>query len=477
MTLVEPVQEQPSYGIWRCVATPAILGVAAGALTSYEALFTSYHPLWGLARRLEFSGIGLWTATLLAMFALALWLFQRRRRIFGYRYSITVGLAASAGVLSGVNLGRLDIFEFLFILIVPLWLASVLVERRPVRTPGPVLVLLLVLTAATVASFAHGGLVSILSAHALLTKLVVFFVLTNLVTDEKILFAALKTIVVVAAASAVIAILAQALYLFAGYEFTFADEEIHRYRPTSFGLMLRSTAFASTPHVFGHYMIMAFAIAMFLPMRILARVALCALLFVGVVSTFSKGAVLTCAGLLLLAPFVRKPAQLFFWLAMYAAVALAVYTTGLGEWAYTNVVNPGGAGSLTDRIELARQGLEAMDRHPVLGSGINNFERVMKLPIHNAYLQATFEIGVIGAAAFLSLVLYLGIRGLVTLDRVGDVSTRTWLKGLLLGYLGICVNLLAAPLYYDISTWVNMSLVASAIAIYSVKRTIPVFLK
>ena len=115
---------------------------------------------------------------------------------------------------------------------------------------------------------------------------------------------------------------------------------------------------------------------------------------------------------LVLAPIVRHPKRWLHVLLTYGLIVAAAFVTGLADLVYEEVVRPMAAVGVSFRVELAADGLEAITRHPWLGAGVQNYARELILPIHNAYLQAVFDLGVFGGLALIALMGYLAVYGI-----------------------------------------------------------------
>lgn len=449
------------------VLAPALmLAAAVGALASYDWVLGPWHPLWSLARDFVEHPSWLWMLTGLLVLSTVVFLILGTGLIFRYRYYIVATITTALAAVSGINIGRLDTFEVAFPIVLTFWLATTFVENKPILTPKFVLAVLLVIAAFTIGSIVNGRATSIFSLHSILGKLVFLFLISNIIAERYIHVFTLKTIVFVGVTSAAVAVLSQVLFFASGLEFVFGDYLNQRYKSTPIGTMLRATGFASTPQTLGNFLVIALGLALLAPISIWICIGMAFLLLAGLVVTFSIGAVGVGLIVICLAPFFRYPQHWLPILLFYVLSALLLYLSGVVEWFMAGVLEKMLYEGTSARTELARNGIAAMGRHPLLGAGIMNISRVLPLPIHNTYLQAAYEIGLPSALAFAGLLAYLGVRLTSTIVRLQDSTTRFWLKGMLLSLVGMVVHYLTEPMFVNLMPWVFLGLISGAIVAY-----------
>ena len=110
---------------------------------------------------------------------------------------------------------------------------------------------------------------------------------------------------------------------------------------------------------------------------------------------------------------------------------------------------------------------EQLHRSPLVGVGLKNFENFTKnfrrLPVHNTYLQAATEVGVLGGICFLSIFLYALIRLLYLNSHVSDKNETLMIRVLLLGLVALMVSGIAEPNFDHPNTWVYLGILDGAI--------------
>ena len=110
------------------------------------------------------------------------------------------------------------------------------------------------------------------------------------------------------------------------------------------------------------------------------------------------------------APLVLLPAWRLGVVLSYVGVMISLHISGVLQLIYVRILVPLGERNLDERFEFIRRGSRSIQDAPILGHGVGNIGRVLETAIHNAYIQAAGDIGLIGAAAFTTLVAYLIFR-------------------------------------------------------------------
>jgi O-antigen ligase len=451
----------------------ALLLASAAASAAVIALLVVLDPL--LREHYPFNGLGagsipmglpwLFAPALILIVASAGVLWLSRHWIIRRRYELALVVLMAPGALSGIHAGSFDAFDVVMLSLGAAWIGTLFVEGRPLLTPTYILTLLLGIAICAMASVVNGRGSTIIGLPSMINKLVLIVMLTNLVRTPRLLRAAVIAFVAIAAVSAVIALLSVGIYAWSGYELNFDDNEEFRYKEMPFGLMLRATALLSTPQGLGHLLILACAVVLLTPWRRWVRLGLAGLLSGGLIATFSTGAYLVLASIVILSVPLRKPAKAIHYGAVVLGGVLLLYVTGVLKWLYM-VESSTGGDAANDRVDYTRVALSVIQHHPFAGIGLNNFGRALYIPVHNAYLQMSAEIGLIGGALFTTLVGSMLVRALLCSRCAADLESRLYLKGLALGMLAMVIQFFMEPLYINVVSWAFMGLVAGATALY-----------
>jgi O-antigen ligase len=215
------------------------------------------------------------------------------------------------------------------------------------------------------------------------------------------------------------------------------------------------------------------------------------LCLLGILLSLSRGGLLGVGAGLLIAVLVGGR-----WRRRVLAVCGAVAVLGVGYFAFLaslpareRVLNVSGGGG-TGRLDLWTVGLRMIGAHPVRGVGSGQFanssvhyllqpgviERgdfILSTPkvAHNTYLNIVSELGLVGGALFL-LILVLCVSSLwLAISRVrrdGDERLEILLRGLLVGMGGYFVTLMFISENYAKLLWILLALGPTLLAVVSV---------
>ncbi len=431
-----------------------LLGVGVAMLTRLDVLKSQIHPLHYPAKQLLDTPIaGLWVLTALLVAGALVAGVKLLAPAFRWRYDLVVVGIFASGSITGINVGPLDAFEVSFVFLSAFWLCSALIEHRRISIPRIALALLLLLTLCTFASVISGRATSFFGLHTLLSKYALVMMLADLITTHLQLQRALRMLVIASVIAAVVAIATSILYRFTGIEITFDDLAEFHYKDTPIGRMLRATAFRASPQSLGHLLVLGLSVLLLMPMRLHWRVLGAGLLLTGAVSTWSTGTILSAGAVFALFWFFDRPANTLLYLTLAAGAAVVVYATGFHEVLLQKFFIPVGQSGMEDRIGYIQVAAEAIERSPYLGVGLKNFSRMLELPVHNAYLQMTAEMGIFCGVVFISLIVYAMHRAVRGLLATAGPDNRRWLKGVVLGMIGLSIHFLVEPLYSDVLSW------------------------
>jgi hypothetical protein len=187
----------------------------------------------------------------------------------------------------------------------------------------------------------------------------------------------------------------------------------------------------------------------------------------GLLLTFSRGGILAClSGVLVLIMLAKKK---ILWLI--PVIFLAAFLAGKNLYgnraASADAMDP----TLQTRILMLQDATEMFRTHPWTGIGLNTYYKVHEksrksaLPpsyAHNTYVQMLTEVGIIGTASFLALLIYWFGYGLRALRRSCDPEAKLLLSGVIAGVFGLCVasffdnvlfEMLPATLFWILLGW------------------------
>jgi O-antigen ligase len=198
----------------------------------------------------------------------------------------------------------------------------------------------------------------------------------------------------------------------------------------------------------------------------------------GFVRTDSQAGLLALGVVCICALFFSGPAR-------GRAVALVTTLVIAGTAYYTLVTAPVAFQTLTSSNNVGgRESLwavagDVVADHPLLGVGAGNFSDAEQsyafgstsLPrvdlvargelVHNSYLQVLAELGPVGLAAFLAVIvgsLALGVRAARSFHRVGDREMELLARGVVIGTVGILVAYFFATNQYEKQLWLLLAI-------------------
>jgi O-antigen ligase len=230
----------------------------------------------------------------------------------------------------------------------------------------------------------------------------------------------------------------------------------------------RLTGGSSDPNYLGAGLVSSMIVALTLfsvYRRVLVRWALAlaiVILMAGIVASESRGALLAALVAAVGALIVFKHRRLVVGAALTALVGLAAAWIAVDPAALNRLTNFSGTG--TGRTELWKVAWRVGSSHPVAGVGLGNFavqeRHFVQLPgalknvamiveqphvVHDVYLQAFAETGIIGLALLGAIIVAsLGtvLRAARGFDLAGRTDMATLARGVLLAQLSIFISLI-----------------------------------
>jgi O-antigen ligase len=212
--------------------------------------------------------------------------------------------------------------------------------------------------------------------------------------------------------------------------------------------------------------------------------AYCALFVLALFFTESRGGLValgvTLAAIATLSGSLR--ARALGVVLIVAALAVGYYTLAAPPESLARVTQFA-AGGGTGRLDLWHIAVDMSADHPDVGVGAGNFQvqepvyatrsitlsrpdLVVDTPkvTHNTYLNVLAELGVLGAALFLTLVLGSlanAWRGVKALERAGGYDAEMLARGVLIGTLGMLAALTFISAQYEKQLWLLLGLAAA----------------
>jgi len=313
--------------------------------------------------------------------------------------------------------------------------------------------------------------------------ILILFFFTNIIIRKNLLGFTLKWFVILTIISSAIAILQEIIYLYNGTLLIgFVDKHLLKFmvESTAHGSFLRVPAFFGFHQPFIFYLITSFLIAfnygiykkgiakkekLFLAFSL-------SILLAAVLLTFSKDSLLVIVVGLTLSVFIRWPSKTIHFITSILIIFFVVSMSGFIYDIMNDLDSFITSGELSIRIQLAREGIENIFRHSLVGIGMTRSgiytNNVHGWPPHNTFIQAADELGILGFFAFCSLIGYAFWRALKLNLMLKDHSELTGMcRGLLIGYIMYLISMQFHPLLENKFLWILIAFIEGAVLLTS----------
>lgn len=374
--------------------------------------------------------------------------------------------------LVGFSIGNVEPLKICLLVVAGCWLFDALANDRALRLYPPFLMMWLVILAFAFASSLNGLLSSLIAQYTIAAKFLMFFIVANLIRTPGQLVFTVRLLVGLGMASAVLALVQEALFYFLNIALTLDDNASKFwFKETPIGWMIRATALHSTSQNLSHFLLIAFALLLLGPFSASLRTAGLTLIALAIFFTFSGNALVVLAFVVFMAPIVRRPRIVLQYVGTLLLGALVAYQTGALGWAYNAYLLPLSEKSAEDRVGLLQLGFDVVERHPLIGIGLNNFGRLSPQPVHNAYMQMTTEIGVVPGVLLCLILLLILCRLLIGTAATPVGRVRQAGQGVLLGFMALAVHFLFEPFINSLVSWSIIGLAEAAALLLYVRRS------
>lgn len=155
--------------------------------------------------------------------------------------------------------------------------------------------------------------------------------------------------------------------------------------------------------------------------------AVFALMMVGLFCSFSRASWMAFIIVAFLAPPLLRPK----WAVRYILVLSVlggVFVISGGLAAVVDYMTLAKTTSIDYRVEIIRIGLQALERHPTLGAGLEIFRgypgNLEKLHVHNTFIMAFSELGIVGGLTIIGLYIHSTSRAIRNLHLAVDPMDR-----------------------------------------------------
>jgi hypothetical protein len=316
----------------------------------------------------------------------------------------------------------------------------------------------------------------------LIKSMMLFQVMINFIRKKEFVLVFVKLFIIISSISAVIGIIQQILYLFAGYLFigVIPPESLElMFEITSMGIFLRvpalMTSYGSLSKMLVINLIMVANLLIYpntFTKSTKLKLLLCfafLLMLSALMLTFAKDAILALVIALLISALIRWRSFLIHWLFLYLILFVFCYYSGLLNTFADFISAELTFGEPRIRIALDREGIEGfLDNdiyHMLFGVGIGYGARYTShhknWPAHNAFILAADEIGLLGLLAYLALYIIAGLRLISANLMSRDPLDKAITSGLLCGFIAIVIMFQFYAGYIDLIIWFYLGLIES----------------
>lgn len=453
---------------WRTLGLPLLAGLLIAVALTAELVWARGLSLRWAAPWLRGEAPPLLMLALVPVLSLVLLAVSWMRGWWPTREHAPIALLLVATQCVGFSYANIEPLKICLLVVCALWLVDALMNNRAVRLYPPFLMAWLLILAFAFASVVNGLVSSLVAQYTIAAKFLMFFIVPNLVRTPSQLLFALRLVVGLGVASSVLALVQESLFYFFNLPLSLEDNATkYWFKETPLGWMIRATAFHPTAQNLSHWLLMAFAILLLGPFKLTHRLLGGALMALGIFFTFTGNGLVVLALICFAAPIVHKPRLLLHYLGSLSLLALVAYQSGAMEWVYEKYLLPISGKSAEDRISLLQMGLEVIERHPLVGMGLNNFGRVSPQPVHNAYFQLITEIGIVPGVVLCLIFFFILARLVLGVVNTAPGPLQQAGKGMLLAFMALVVHFMFEPFINSLVSWCVIGLAeATALLLY-----------
>jgi O-antigen ligase len=390
-------------------------------------------------------------------------------------YILLIILSLQLTALSGV---RLEVSDFVIIGIVFLLFIYLFRNSHYTIRISPISLIILALLFFSILSATAGGLNSLISTSNLFKSILIFFLVVNFIRTKNHVIFTIKALILVTTFSAIIGIVQEIIYVLTGASLVgFVAENMKpmMYQETSFGRLLRVPAFTGLHAVLVNYIVVSIIIAINLLLysvikkrkeKLIFFISI-VLMFTALLLTFSNSGLLVISLAIIVSIYSRwRHLAIHFTLILLVAVVISWLVGYVEDFKNTMNLDISLRGDLGIRLHLMKAGIIGFfSQHPLIGVGIGNgsqyTQNINHWPVHNAFLLIADEVGVFGLLAYLFLFGAVVIRQLIVIVRLTNHDDKAIMISLLLGLIGVIVNLQFHPSYSDSYIFLFIAIVES----------------
>lgn len=188
---------------------------------------------------------------------------------------------------------------------------------------------------------------------------------------------------------------------------------------------------------------------------------------IGVLITFSRSGWLALGTCSLIIPLIRYPRYALTYLIVAGGILFVGFSTDAAK-AFYEMVRDFNQASADFRWHIDHIAIQSFLNDPWMGRGVGqilHYFNPYHLEVHNTYLQALSEMGVIGILCLLSLVGFMGFRMLERIFNAKHFLDRDWIIGLTLAAGILAIQNLFAMFLWIKFLWALTALIETAVLV------------
>jgi hypothetical protein len=393
------------------------------------------------------------------------------------------GSLVAAGILvlliasqtNGLRLAVIDPLDLALFTVLLIWMASRFGSAERSVMVANVVWASLALIILNLPNVLHENPVRFLAGSLSLTRcLLLSLLVLNFVSSSRHFDFAVRILMAVAIASAIIGIVQFCAGYFFGAYYTLIDPPETAFKPTPIGMVMRSSALCITAQHFSGFLTLALPFMLFSVTEPnsrsrVARAVGLTLVLLGIVSSWNFGAIFVAAAIVGSFPFFRWPRWSVQVAVTYVLAFGLAYFTGIIELAYDLTFGDSGvAKGVSQRKTLMELGFTKLYQDPWVGEGVFGMSEFSGnfwgRPVHNAYLQTMTEVGMLGGGVLIALLLVLATQLFLTGATAGG-RMASHLRACLMSVLALMVLMMSEPMMDHSNTWLMLALAEAALLV------------
>lgn len=476
---------------WKTLVIPIMIGIFIGILMMSDLhirkILSSFMPDIQGSKLVPFETPFIVFLSLLAVSVFILNINRINQLLIEKREKIFILLLIAGLHTVGLIPGKLDTSDLILGMLMVWWFINLFVTKDYKIAVSPLHFFNAALLLCAFLSVVNGGFFVIFSMFPLAKAIVSSFFIIDIVRRKEWTIYFIKTLFIITTISALVGIFQEIVFLVSGKILFEVDPKFLKLilEPTPFGTFLRVPAYTGMHLFLANYLVISLLIGLnaffYLRDRLTGREKLflkIAMTFMSValILTFSKTNMLGLAAGIMLSILIKWPHRVIHILStLLLLVVGSYYIPHLWEKIFNRVVSDLElSGDIGLRVQLIRSGIEGfLYKHPLLGAGLGRgkayTQDVMEWGVHNAFVRAADDVGILGFIVFFSLFAYAFMRIITTIPLVKNLDEKTILIALLSGFVAYTINIQFQPDFLSYYNWIFIGFIESTVVVFRKK--------